>query len=349
MRDVIEIGERKVGPGHPCFVVAEAGSNHGGSLEQALALVDVAADAGADAVKFQLFRARKLYPRSAGRSDYLGIAKPIYEIIREMEMPPEWLPRLAERARERGIVFFAAPFDEESADLLDPYVPVFKVASYEMTHHPLLRHVAARGKPVILSTGTANLDEVARAVTAFAATGNDQLALLQCTAKYPAPLEALNVRALVTLRERFGLPTGLSDHSRDPLVGPMTAVALGASIVEKHFTLSNRLPGPDHAFAVEPGELAEMVRRIREVERALGHGRKEALPEEEELRRFSRRYVYTTRAVAAGEPFTRENVAVLRAGKLPPGLPPEAFERVLGARAARDLAPESPVTEDDLA
>lgn len=344
----IRCAGRTIGPGHPCFVVAEAGSNHNRSRRQALALIDAAAEARADAVKFQLFRAARLYPRSAGRSDYLGLPRSIYDIIEEMELPPEWLPELAAHARRRDLVFFAAPFDEESADLLDPHVELFKIASYEMTHIPLLRHVAAKGKPVIMSTGTATLDEVARSVEAFRATGNDQLVLLQCTAKYPAPLEALNVSALVTLRERFDLPTGFSDHSRDPVVGPMTAVALGADVVEKHLTLDNDLPGPDHAFAVEPHELAELVRRVRQVEQARGSGRKEVLAEEQELRAFSRRALFTTAAVKAGERFGSENVAVLRTGKRPRGLPPEALDRVLGRRAARDLPAESPLGEDDL-
>ena len=345
----IGVGERAIGPGEPCFIVAEAGSNHNGSLDTARRLIDAAARACVDAVKFQLFRAAELYPRSAGRSDYLGMPDSIYDIIERMEMPPEWLPRLAAHARAQGLVFFAAPFDEESADLLDPHVELFKIASYEMTHTPLLEHVARKGKPVILSTGTAHLYEVGRAVRAFLATDNHRLVLLQCTAKYPTPLEALNAQALVTLREHFELPTGLSDHSRDPLVGPMTAVALGACVIEKHFTLSNQLPGPDHAFAVEPDELAELVRRVREVEAALGSGRKEVLEAEQELRSFSRRALFTRTEVKRGEAFTRANVAVLRTGKLERGLPPDAHDEVVEHVAARDLAPESAITKDDLA
>ncbi len=344
----IDVAGRRIGPGSPCYIVAEAGSNHNGSLEQALALIDAAADASADAVKFQLFRASKLYPKGAGQSDYLGVPKSIYEIIHEMEMPPGWLPQLAEHARSSGIHFFAAPFDEESADLLDPHVDLFKIASYEMSHIPLLEHVARKGKPVILSTGTATLEEVAKSVEAFLATGNRQLVLLQCTARYPTPIPSLNVRALVTLAERFDLPTGLSDHSRDPVVGPMTAVALGASVIEKHVTLSNRLPGPDHAFAVEPRELSRLVRRVRETEAALGSGRKEVLEVEQELRAFSRRALFTTRAVAEGELFTKENVAALRTGKLQRGLPPEELPRVLGRKAARDLPAEASLGEDEL-
>jgi N-acetylneuraminate synthase len=345
----IRCGQRLIGAGQPCFIVAEAGSNHDGSLDRAKRLIDAAADARADAVKFQLFRAAKLYPRSAGRSEYLGLPRSIYDVIEAMEMPPDWLPILAAHARERGLVFFAAPFDEESADLLDEHVDLFKIASYEMTHHPLLQHVARKGKPVILSTGTARLDEVAQSVEAFLATGNEDLVLLQCTAKYPTPIEALNVRALVTLRERFGLATGLSDHSRDPVVGPVTAVALGANVIEKHFTLDNDLPGPDHPFAVEPDELAKLVSRVREAEAALGTGRKEVLGVEQELRSFSRRALFTTAAVRAGEAFTAENVAALRTGNREAGLPPRELERVLGRRASRDLAAESPLHQDDLA
>ena len=172
---------------------------------------------------------------------------------------------------------------------------------------------------------------------------------MQCTASYPTPLDAVNARAIVTLREATGLPVGLSDHTRDPVLAPVIAVALGACMIEKHFTISNALPGPDHRFAVEPDELRTMVRRIREAESALGSGRKEVLPVEQELRAFARRSLFTTRAVAQGEPFTRDNVAVLRAGKLEPGLPPDRFESILGRCAARALAAEVPVREGDVA
>jgi len=344
----IRIGTSWVGPGEPCYVVAEAGSNHNGELARALRLIDVAADAGVDAVKFQTFKAEKLYPRSAGVSEYLQSPKSIYEIIREMEMPEGWIPELASHCAGRGVEFLSSPFDEKSADFLDPHVPAFKVASYEMTHVPLLRHVARKGKPMIVSTGTATLEEVLRAVDVVRAEGNDRIILLQCTASYPSPLEAVNVRALVTLREATGLPTGLSDHSRDPIVAPMTAVALGAVLVEKHFTIDNSLPGPDHRFAVEPPELKEMVRRIREVETALGHGRKEMLPVERELHAFARRCIFSIRAIAAGERFSPANIAVLRRGRVGNGLPPDRYESVLGRTARRPIAAETPLGEEDL-
>lgn len=342
----IRIGDRWIGEGHPCFIVAEPGSNHNGSLEQALAMIDAAKAANVDAVKFQNFRAAKLYLPNAGLSDYLPIKKPIYDIIKSLEMPLEWIPTLKDYCKAKGLMFFSAPFDEESADALDPYVEVFKIASYEITHMPLIRHVARKRKPVILSTGTADIDEVRQALDWCHAEGNDDVILLQCTACYPAPPTSLNVRALVTMREKFRVPTGLSDHSRDPLVGPMAAVALGANVIEKHVTLSNRLPGPDHRFALEPNELKAMVSKIREVEQVLGDGRKVRHPSEEELYRFARRSIYAIRDIALGERFTRENVAVLRSGKLESGLAPRYFDRVLRSRARSHLPAETPITED---
>jgi sialic acid synthase SpsE len=345
----IKIGERWVGEGEPCFIIAEAGSNHNGNFEQALCLIDIAAGSGADAVKFQHFKAAKLYPRSAGESDYLQTPKPIYDIIHEMEAPDDWVPKLAAYCRERGVVFLSSPFDEESADLLAPYVPAFKIASYEMTHVPLLRHIARKGKPMIVSTGAATLDEVLHSVDIIRSEGIEEIILLQCTASYPTSLDAVNARAMVALREATGLPIGLSDHSRDPIIAPVVAVSLGACLIEKHFTLSNHLPGPDHKFAVEPHELKELVRRVREAERALGHGRKETLHVEQELRSFARRSIFATRLIAAGETLTAENVAVLRCGKLASGLAPREYDKLLGRKASRDIPAETLLRWDDLA
>ena len=338
----VPINGRLVGPGHPCFIVAEVGSNHNGSLDQALAMIDVAKAANVDAVKFQNFHAAKLYPPNAGISDYLLVKKPIYDIIKSLEMPAEWIPRLADYCKSREIIFFSAPFDEESTDVLDPHVEVFKIASYEITHMPLIRHVARKRKPVILSTGTADLAEVRQALEWCHAEGNEDVILLQCTASYPAPLASLNVRALVTMRETFGVPTGLSDHSRDALVGPMAAVALGANVIEKHFTLSNSLPGPDHGYAIEPSELAILVQAVRKVEQSLGNGAKLCQPLEKELHGFARRFLYASRSIKKGERLTADNVAVLRKGRLPAGLEPKEWDRVLGRTARRDITTGEP-------
>ncbi len=348
MMQTIQIGKRQVGMGAACFVIAEAGSNHNGSLEQALRLVELASQAGADAVKFQLFRAEKLYPKSAGKSDYLKDSRSIYDIIRQMEMPYEWLPRLSDRCKELEILFLVSVFDEESADRCDPYVSAHKIASYEMTHFPLVQHVAGKGKPVIISTGTAQLDEVSELVEIFRKTGNPQLLLMQCTAAYPAPLETLNIRALETLRSTFQVPAGLSDHSRHPWLAPVTAAALGADLIEKHFTFSNALPGPDHRFAVEPDELREMVRLVHLAETALGSGAKQMHPAEKELHDFGRRSVFTSQAVRAGEVLQASHLIVLRNGKHLPGAPPGALPSMIGKKALRDLRPKESVSLGDL-
>jgi N,N'-diacetyllegionaminate synthase len=342
------IGERKVGAGEPVYIVAEAGSNHNGSFDQALRLIDVAVEAQADAVKFQTFRAAQLYPRSAGRSDYLKLDRSIYDIIESMEMPTEWIPRLAAHCQDKHIDFLSSPFDEESVDCIQPYVLAYKVASYELTHLPLVRYMARFGKPMIVSTGAATLEEVVQTVDAIIATGNDQIVLLQCTARYPAPLDALNIRAMLALREATGRQVGLSDHSRDPVVAPTVATALGGSVIEKHFTLSNRLPGPDHAFAIEPHELSLMVRTIRAVEQTLGDGLKRVLEPEMELREFARRSIFSTRALTAGEALTPDNIAVLRCGTLGFGLAPAAYPELIGRIVAHALPTDRLVHFEDL-
>lgn len=344
----ISIGGRPVGDGERVYFIAEAGSNHDGSLDQALRLIEVAAEAGVDAVKFQTFRADELYPKSAGPSDYLANPRSIHEIMRELEMPAKWIPLLAERCRARGVAFLSTPFDEASADLLEPHVPAFKIASYEMTHHPLLEHVARKGKPLLVSTGAADLVEVGEMIEVVRRCGNERLVVLQCTAAYPAPVAALNLRALVTIRERYGVLVGLSDHSRDPLPGPLAAVALGACLIEKHFTLSNALPGPDHPYAVEPHELRAVIEGVRSVELALGSGTKAPLPEEGELRAFARRSIFARRAIGVAEFLTRENVAVLRCGKLGYGLHPRQYPMLLGRRAARAIAADTLIRDEDL-
>ncbi len=340
----LQVEGRWIGDGEPCYVIAEAGSNHNGSLEHALALIDVAAEAGADAVKFQGFRARTLYPRSAGTSDYLGDPRSIYDIIEAMELSPAWLPTLAARCRARGVHFLCTPFDEEWVERLDPHVPAFKLASYELSHLPLARTVLTRGKPVFASTGAHTLDEVRPLLDLAREVGNPQVVVLQCTAAYPTPPHAVNARAIATLRKATGHLVGLSDHSRDPVIAPVVAVALGACVVEKHFTLSNRLPGPDQGFAVEPGELGQLVRAVRAAEAVLGSGDKTVLAVEDELRRFALRSVFAVRAIGAGETFSADNVRVLRNGDHPAGLPPSAYARLLGRRASRAVAAEVPIT-----
>lgn len=348
-RNSINLCGKTIGIGEPVFIVAEAGSNHNGDLDTAISLIDVAAEAKADAVKFQTFKAQRLYTRNAGTSDYLGSTTPIFDIIQAMEMPDEWLPTLAEHAHDSGLAFISTPFHEEAVAHLEPFVDAYKIASYELTHVPLLREVGRTGKPVIFSTGAGTLDEARTASKELQAAGCHELIALQCTAAYPAPPETANVRIVETLARELDLLSGLSDHTRDPTAAPMAATALGAVVIEKHFTLSNRLPGPDHAFAVEPDELTRLVQAVRRTEAVLGSGEKLIQNEEQELYTFARRSVFAIRDIRAGEPFTRDNVDVLRNGKLGPGLTPAELDRVLQSVAKRDLTTQCPLQESDIA
>lgn len=330
------------------FVIAEAGSNHNGSLENAKELIDVAAEAGADAVKFQTFRAENMYVQDSGEADYLDDDRSIYEIIESMEMPYDWIPELHGYCEDAGVVFMSTPFDERSADELDEFVPAYKIASYTMSHHPFLRHVASKDKPIVMSTGAHELNEVRESVEVLRDAGAEDIVLLHCVASYPTPTESANVRAVETLRDEFGVPTGLSDHTLDPVTAPSAAVALGASVVEKHFTLDNSMEGPDHEFALEPDELDEMVTAIRKTEKVLGSGEVDVLDAEEELHEIARRRIHAARDIEAGEVISEEDVEVLRSGKRKKGLEPKFYEEVVGNEAKKTISKGEGVTREDV-
>ena len=342
------IGDRPVGPDEPAFVIAEAGSNHNGDLDIAKELIDVAVDTGADAVKFQTFRAEDLYVEESGEVEYLDDDRSIYEIIESMEMPYEWIPELHDYCLERGIQFMSTPFDERSAEELAEYVPAWKVASYTSSHIPFLEHLAETDKPIIMSTGAHELDEVAESVAALREAGASDLVLLQCVAAYPTPLSEINVGVVETLREEFDVPTGLSDHTLDPVTAPSAAVALGACVVEKHFTLDKSMEGPDHEFALEPDELDRMVTAIRDTEAALGSGEKRVLEVERELHKKARRAIHAVEDVEAGEELTEENLKVLRPGEQESGLHPKFYDEVVGTTALRDISQGTGISWDDI-
>ncbi len=339
------------------FVIAEAGSNwRVGSPDRdrhmARALIRIAADAGADAVKFQTFRARDVYAADAGPSDYLaelGIERSINAIFEDLEMPYEMIGELAQYSDEQGIEFMSTPFSLADAAAVDPYVRRHKVASYEINHVRLLEALAATGKPLIVSTGAASEDDIVFGMEKLRKAGAQDITLLQCTARYPAPLESLNLQVIPWLAERFGVPAGLSDHSRDPIVGPTAAVALGARVIEKHFTVDNRLPGPDHAFAIEPEELTAMVRSVRATEQVLGDNLKDIQSHEAELRRFAVRAIQAVTDIAEGEPLVEgKNIDVLRPGRRAPGMHPRYLDSLIDRRAGRAIAAGDGVGEDDV-
>ena len=342
------IEDRPLGPDEPTYIIAEAGSNHNGDLGLAKELIDVAVDAGADAVKFQTFRAGDMYVEDSGDVEYLDDDRSIYDIIESMEMPYEWIPELHEYCHDQGVQFLSTPFDERSAKELEEYVPAWKVASYTSSHVPFLEFLAGTEKPIIMSTGAHDLDEVAESVKVLREAGVSDLVLLQCVAAYPTPLSDINVRVVETLREEFGVPAGLSDHTLDPVTAPSTAVALGASVVEKHFTLDKSMEGPDHEFALEPDELGEMVSDIRDTEAVLGTAEKRVLDVEQELYQKARRAVHAVEDINAGEMFTDENVRVLRPGEREAGLSPEFYDEILGATAIQDIAHGEGITWDDI-
>lgn len=342
------IGDRPVSPNEPTFVIAEAGSNHNGDLDTAEELIDVAADAGADAVKFQTFRAENLYVEESGEVDYLDDDRSIYEIIESMEMPYEWIPELYDYCLEQGIQFMSTPFDEQSAAELEEYVPAWKVASYTSSHVPFLRHLAGTDKPIIMSTGAHELDEVAESVAVLREAGVSDLVLLQCVAAYPTPISEINVRVVETLREEFDVPSGLSDHTLDPVTAPSAAVALGASVVEKHFTLDNSMEGPDHESALEPDGLDRMISVIRNTDAALGSGEKRVLDVERELHDKARRAIHAVEEIKPGEELTEDNVKVLRPGENEAGLNPKFYDEVVGTTATHNISRGSGVTWDDI-
>jgi N-acetylneuraminate synthase len=332
--------------GERVFIIAEVGSNwRVGSeekdLDMAKRLIEAGASAGADAIKFQVFRAEKVYVKNAGESGYLkerGIKKSISEIFKDLEMPYNMIPELASHCKKNGVEFMATPFSIKDAEAVEPFVEFHKNASYEISHLRLIEYLAKTRKPLIQSTGASTLEDIDWMVNYFFRCGGRRLALMQCTAKYPAPPEAVNIRVIPQLIKRYGLPVGLSDHSEHPVSAPVSAVSLGATIIEKHFTLDKNLPGPDHAFAVEPDELKEMVEAIRLCEKNLGEGDKHIHPEEDELYGFARRYIQATRDIKKGEEFIEgDNIDILRPGELPAGLHPTNIEEIHGRKATRDI------------
>lgn len=330
---MIQIGKRAIGFESPCFIIAEAGVNHNGNVEMARRLVEVAAQAGADAVKFQTFKAERLVTLDAPKAEYQQQAtaddESQYEMLRRLELSAEAHYELAAYCREQDIIFMSTPFDEESADFLSGLgVALFKIPSGEITNPFFLKHVAGKGKPLIISTGMAYLGEVEAAVHAVTEAGNSDFILLHCVSNYPAHPSEVNLRAMQTMQAAFGVPVGYSDHTPGTEIA-LAAVALGACVIEKHFTLDRNLPGPDHRASLEPKELTAMVRGIRAVETALGHGRKEPTPSEIKIAAVARKSLIARQNIPAGTVLTEELIGVKRPGT---GLPPTMQPYLVGRK-----------------
>jgi sialic acid synthase SpsE len=338
-----EIGGRRIGPGEPAYVIAEAGANHNRDLSTARRLIDVAGWARADAVKFQLYTGADLYAAETPPFEYLEDDRRPRDLLDEIALPREWLPELAAHAREHGLAFFATPFDADAVERLAAVgVPAMKIASFELVDLPLIEAAASVGVPMILSTGMATYGEIEDALRAVEAGGNREVALLRCASLYPSPAEIMNLRAMATMREAFGVPVGLSDHTTG-LAIPAAAAALGAELLEKHFTLDRSMNGPDHPFALEPDELAQMVSNVREVEAALGSGRVEGPSQAEagEMYRLARRSVVAAVEIPAGTTITREMLTTKRPGY---GIKPRDMELVVGRASRIHIAADEVIT-----
>lgn len=335
----------RIAPHQPCFIIAEAGVNHNGSLDLALQLVDVAVECGADAIKFQTFNAHKLVTSAAPQADYQtansGKRESQLEMLRRLELSLDDHRRLIQRCHQRGIQFMSTPFDEGSVDLLaDEGMQFFKIPSGEVTNLPLIQHIASKRRPVLLSTGMCNLTDVEAAVETLEQAGISELALLHCVSNYPAAAADTNLLAMRTMATAFGYPVGYSDHTLGAAV-PLAAVALGARILEKHFTLDRSLPGPDHLASSEPAELSQLIKDIRVVESALGNGRKRPAAGEANTAAVARRSLVAARPIRAGEIITGHDLVGRRPGT---GLPPAMLKHLQNRRAVQDIAADEIVT-----
>jgi pseudaminic acid synthase len=347
--DVIDIGGRIVGPGHPVFVIAELSANHAGDYERAADLVRVAAEAGADAVKLQTYTPDTMTIACEDDAFRIGegtewAGRNLYDLYTEAQTPWEWHEPLKELAESVGLQLFSSPFDRRALRFLDELgVPAIKIASFEIVDLALVGAAAATGRPLILSTGMATKAEITEAVSAARAAGGEQIALLRCNSAYPAPAAEMDLRTIPDMASEWRVPIGLSDHTVG-LAAAVAAVALGASLLEKHVTLSRSEPGPDRAFSLEPHELKVMVEAVRAAEQSLGTVRYGPSEHEHASLAF-RRSLFVVADVTAGERFTTDNVRAIRPGA---GLAPKHLDTVLARRAARDLRRGTPLTWDAL-
>ena len=329
------------------FVIAEAGSNwkigtYDEDFDQAKRLIEIASRCGADAVKFQTFRPETVFVPEAGKIDYLsekGITETINDIFEKLSMPYEMIPKLADFCKKKNIMFMSTPFSINDAKIVDPYVSLHKVASFEINHVRLIEYLAKTQKPVLVSTGASSYEEIDFVVNLIKKNGNQKIGLLQCTSKYPAPIDALNLNVISNIKNKYKTAVGFSDHSMDPIIGPLVAIGLGATFIEKHFTSDRNLPGPDHPFALNPEELETMVKAIRKADSAKGTGDKIILEEEMELRLAGTRAIQAIKDIKKGDILQEGiNFDVLRPGRRTRGLEPRFLEKIIRKKASKNIS-----------
>jgi N-acetylneuraminate synthase/N,N'-diacetyllegionaminate synthase len=335
MANSLNVGRKQIGDGKPVFIIAEAGLNHNGRLRLAKEMIAKAVEAKADAIKFQTYRT----------IDFIGQKSPYYKLFKKYELSFPEFEELSNFAEDQGIIFLSTPLDFASADFLDSLnVPAFKVASGDITNLPFLEHLSKKGKTIILSTGMSTLEEVSTAVEAIRSAGNQGIILLHCLSTYPASFENVNLRAICTLSDTFHVPVGFSDHTQNSLT-PVVAVAMGASVIEKHFTLNKKLKGPDHSCSFNPQEFGVMVRSVRQVEEMLGSGAKEPSEEEISLRELARRSIFARVKIAAGAKITESMLSFSRPGD---GISPMDIRSVIGRCAKANIDKDEKLALDKL-
>jgi sialic acid synthase SpsE len=357
----VSFGKRKIGPGYPAYIIAEIGSNFDGNLARAKKLAEECKAAGADAYKIQNFLASKIVSEVGFKNLQIAFQakwdKPVVEVYKAAEFPREWVKELAAYCKKIGIDFFSAPYDTDAVDMLEkvPGIVAHKIGSGEVDNLEFISYVAKTGKPVILSVGSATMDEVAAAIRAVRKTGNNKLIVLQCVTNYPSPLRDANVRAIEEIAKKFDVLVGYSDHTvgeegggDDQLSGltvPLATVALGGCVIEKHVTDDRTRKGPDHPFAITLDELSLMVKGIRALERALGDGKKRLMPSEKETVIIQRRGMYATRDIAKGEKISRDMIEYLRPAI---GMRPPLITKVVGKKARRAIPKDNPIYRNDI-
>ena len=337
----IKLGNKLIGDGHPAYIIAEVGSNFDGNFDRAKRLIELAKDAGADSVKFQYFYTSKIICPEGfkGNSSFQSKwKKSVAEVYKEAEFPREWQKSLIKYSKERGIDFSSSPYDFDAVDLMsESEIPYIKIGSGEITNIPFLKYVAKKGKPVILATGASDMDEIKEAVEAIRSEGNSEIILLQCVTNYPSPVKDANIRAMQLLREKFGCLVGYSDHTNDPgNIVPLGAVALGACVIEKHFTDDRTRNGPDHPFAMDHHQFKSMVQEVRLLEASLGEKEKKVYPSEVETKILQRRGIHAAKDIVKGKILEKSDLEILRPAP-EGGVLPKDYENALGKKIKRSL------------
>lgn len=336
---MIKIGSKMISENSPVFIIAEAGVNHNGDIEIAKKLVDAACEAGADAIKFQIFKTENLVIKSAEKAEYqkltTGSGETQYDMLKKLELSYDDHLKLMEYCKERNIIYLSTPFDYESADVLERFnIYAYKIGSGDITNIPFLKYIASKAKPMIISTGMSNLGEIEEALEAVKSTGNENIVLLHCTSNYPTDYKDVNLNAMITLKNAFKLPVGYSDHTLGIEIA-IAAVSKGATVIEKHFTLDRTMPGPDHKASLEPDELRQMIVSIRNVEAALGDGLKKIVGKEEDVKKAARKSIVANVDIPCGSFITEEMLTIKRPGT---GMPPKFLNYLIGKKAKTNIS-----------